>query len=186
MWKKYLRRYKKIYSIPFNSSCFALNTNNIPGLQNNTHYKIEISTYVPYTYDVASQTYIYSDWSPYGPICDLYIGNPPSGSRTGLSENSEMSNEKNEKSLINSITIFPNPSNGLLNINFDNAIDTKYNIEVFDIYGKSVYKTEKLNTTGTEFKSEINLSDLNLANGLYLINVNSNNQSSSQKIMIEK
>lgn len=96
---------------------------------------------------------------------------------------SEISNSSNNKL---ALALFPNPSNGLLNINLDNAIDSKYNIEVFDIYGKSVYKTEKLNTNGTEFKAEINLADLNLANGLYLINVSSNNQSSSQRIMIEK
>lgn len=95
-------------------------------------------------------------------------------------------NTKNETENIVKLFIFPNPSNGLLNINLDNAIDSKYNIEVFDIYGKSIYKTEKLNMNGAEFKAEINLADLNLANGLYLINVSSNNQSSSQRIMIEK
>ena len=93
---------------------------------------------------------------------------------------------KENQILNKNIIVYPNPSNGILNLNLFNAIDSKYDIEVFDIYGKSVYKTEKLNRNSTEFIIEINLSDLNLPNGLYLININSNNQSSSQRIMIEK
>jgi hypothetical protein len=84
------------------------------------------------------------------------------------------------------LTVFPNPSNGQLNINFENAIDSKYNVEVFDIYGKLIYKQEVLNATGNVFNTEINLSNLNLSNGLYLINVNSDNQNTSQRIVIEK
>ena len=84
------------------------------------------------------------------------------------------------------ITIFPNPSNGQLNINLKNAQDTKYNVEVFDVYGKLIYKEEVINITGSEFNTEINLTSLNLSNGLYILNVKTDNQILSKRIMIEK
>ncbi len=94
---------------------------------------------------------------------------------------------KNNNSTLNGkLTLFPNPSNGLLNINFENALNTTYNIEVFDVFGKLIYKNEILNITGYKFNAEINLTNLNLSNGLYLINVNSDNQKTSQRVVIEK
>jgi hypothetical protein len=90
--------------------------------------------------------------------------------------------QKVEKQLI----VSPNPSTGLLNIKLENTQDKSYTIEVFDVYGKLIYKDEVFNITGSEFNTEINLSNLNLSNGLYLINVISENQKSSQRIVIEK
>jgi len=101
-----------------------------------------------------------------------------------LMNSSQVKNPEELK--ITGLHIFPNPSNGQLNISFENAQDAKYNIEVFDVYGKLIYKNEVANTTGSIFKTQIDLSNLELSNGLYLINVNSENQKSSQRIVIEK
>ena len=90
--------------------------------------------------------------------------------------------QKNEKYF----SISPNPSNGRISISFENAQKTKYDIEVFDVYGKLIYKTEVLNTASSIYTTQINLSNLELSNGLYLININSENQKSSQRIVIEK
>lgn len=97
--------------------------------------------------------------------------------------NNQTSSSKNNNY---SLYIFPNPSNGLLNINLKNALDAKYNIEVFDVFGKLIYKNDVLNITGSEFNTEINLTDLNLSNGLYMINVSSDNQMLSQRLIIQK
>jgi hypothetical protein len=83
-------------------------------------------------------------------------------------------------------SVSPNPSNGQLNISFENAQNTKYNIEVFDTYGKLIFKNDVRNSTGALFETRIDLSNLELSNGLYLINVNSDNQKSSQRIVFEK
>jgi hypothetical protein len=117
-----------------------------------------------------------SQWQAYSP-------NIISPLRKKNNEIGEMSNQISDNL---NLTLFPNPSNGQLNINLKNAQDTKYNVEVFDVYGKLIYKEEVMNITGSEFNTEINLTSLNLSNGLYLINVNSDNQKSSQRIVIEK
>ena len=101
-------------------------------------------------------------------------------------KNNEIGETSNQISDNLNLTSFPNPSNGLLSLNLKNALDAKYNIEVFDVYGKLIYKDEVFNITGSEFNTDINLSNLNLSNGLYLINVDSDKQKSSQRIIIEK
>lgn len=85
-----------------------------------------------------------------------------------------------------SVLVYPNPSTGLINIHIKNANDKSYAFEVFDVFGKLIYKKDEVNTQGSEFKTEINLSDLQLSSGLYLVNVSSENQVLSQRIMIEK
>lgn len=82
--------------------------------------------------------------------------------------------------------VYPNPSKGLLNITLHNTSEGEHSIEVFDVFGKLIYKTQENNNQGSEFKSEINLTDLNLSNGLYLINISTANQILSQKVMIQK
>lgn len=87
---------------------------------------------------------------------------------------------------VKALRVYPNPSTGLLNINVKNANDKSYKIEVFDVFGKLVYSNEQVNNQGSEFNTEINLSNLNLSEGLYLINVSSDNQTLSQRVIIQK
>ena len=79
------------------------------------------------------------------------------------------------------INIYPNPSNGKYNILFGSEINENPNIEVLDILGKSVYK------------SNINLSNnknyiLNLENksGLYIVQITFKNSTLIRKISLIK
>ena len=84
------------------------------------------------------------------------------------------------------LTIFPNPSKGLLNLNVENAVDKSYAVEIFDLFGKLVYKNGLTNTQGLQFKTDINLSGLNLPNGLYMVNLTTDTKTFSHRIIIEK
>ena len=166
-----------LYSIPFNyigigNLCFVLNATNIPGLQNNTHYKIEISTFVPYLYDVTNQVYTNSTWSPYGNICDLYIGNPPAGSR--MAQEESLLNLDDAKLEPINISVFPNPAKN--NVNIILPEDGKANITIYDLQGKIA------NEVVTE-ESLTNFSLDNMAEGIYIIHVIQNGKTYKEKII---
>ena len=75
-------------------------------------------------------------------------------------------------------TVFPNPTNGILNVAFVKA----NNIKVINALGTVVYE-EKLGGSGTGTKS-IDLS--NFANGFYFINVSNEIGFSENRIMLNK
>lgn len=77
-----------------------------------------------------------------------------------------------EDSNFNSLSMYPNPTKGVLNFNFDKAIEK---IEIFDISGKSVLA-----------KSNSNKVDLgSLAKGLYIVQVYANENSDIFKVIKE-
>jgi 6-phosphogluconolactonase (cycloisomerase 2 family) len=85
----------------------------------------------------------------------------------------------NEVNKTNHITIYPNPTSGIVTIS---SIQTIANIEVFDVTGKLVY-TQQNNNNQTNL--EINLSAL--SNGIYFINAQTENgEISKSKLVISK
>lgn len=74
--------------------------------------------------------------------------------------------------------IFPNPSEGNLNIHSENAI---ISITVYDLNGAIVFQMQSLNCKSVEFNlyEEIN-------NGLYVINVETENNTYKERIIINK
>lgn len=79
----------------------------------------------------------------------------------------------NEKTEVN---IFPNPSTGIINVNFDEATS----ITVENILGSLVYK-ENLQNNGVKSRS-IDLT--NFANGIYVVNVINGDKSSKHKVLM--
>ncbi|OFX16556.1 MAG: hypothetical protein A2033_08400 [Bacteroidetes bacterium GWA2_31_9] len=74
------------------------------------------------------------------------------------------------------INVFPNPSTGIINVNFDEATS----ITVENILGSVVYN-EKLNNSGSRNMS-IDLTGY--ANGIYVVNVINGDKSSKHKVLI--
>lgn len=74
------------------------------------------------------------------------------------------------------ISIFPNPTSGVLNIN---AVETNSSVEVLNIVGEKVYSNTLVKGNNT-----IDLS--NLANGAYFVKMNSNNQVITKKVVLSK
>jgi hypothetical protein len=98
---------------------------------------------------------------------------------------SPISNIKNEtepeKPLMENIQIYPSPSRGLVNINFNRSALLNAEITVVDQSGRVVYQMRN--------KSESNLVQLNLqhlSNGIYFIKVNAQNKLAVKKLLISK
>lgn len=89
----------------------------------------------------------------------------------------------NQKQNINAITIFPNPNHdGKLNIQSESIANESTNIKIYNIIGALIME-QNINTSRP--KIEINLSNNNLAKGLYLIHIQNRNLNTTKKILLE-
>jgi hypothetical protein len=73
--------------------------------------------------------------------------------------------------------VYPNPSNGLVNLNFSDAAE--YQVKIFDVRGVCV-----VNETVTTLKNQLDLS--HLSNGVYFLNANGADKNFQQKLVIQK
>ena len=81
-----------------------------------------------------------------------------------------------ESELNNSISIYPNPSNGEFNISINNPSISNANLEVFDVYGRLVY-SKNVNSK----MNSINLSEF--SSGVYTVKISANSQVSIKRII---
>ncbi|MFC1729695.1 C10 family peptidase [candidate division KSB1 bacterium] len=84
-----------------------------------------------------------------------------------------------EKDLV--LTLFPNPNDGKFELYFNNELMGKYNISVYDIFGRLIYMELK-DKSGLEVTEEINLT--NLRSGYYIITVEFSNAYSVKQFII--
>jgi hypothetical protein len=88
-----------------------------------------------------------------------------------------------ENMVFNQMNIYPNPTGGLLNINFNLFETSDVNIQVFDLRGKMVFESERgLSQTG-DIEYRINLEHLNPA--VYLIKLNVGKDTFVKKITVQ-
>ncbi len=81
-----------------------------------------------------------------------------------------------EERILNQISIYPNPTTGLINIDLDNLTDVK--IEVYTAMGKIVYKKENINESDFQF-------ELNEIPGIYFIEISSQHKKQNYKLIIK-
>jgi subtilisin family serine protease len=81
-----------------------------------------------------------------------------------------------QNNLSGSINIFPNPTDGLININ---GLEGIINIEIIDVTGKAILKSKSQSNT-----SKIDISDL--PNGIYFVRLESAENRFVQKIVLNK
>jgi len=79
----------------------------------------------------------------------------------------------------NNILVYPNPSNGIIHINFKNTLVNK--IQVFDVLGRTVYQ-ELVDTSSFESAKTLDLS--NNTKGIYILKFYSDKGTSSHKVLI--
>ena len=88
----------------------------------------------------------------------------------------------NDKEFSKNVTVYPNPSNGLLNIKLENGIGKTIAINVFDALGRSAFhKTDVLNAGA--YSNQIDIS--NLSKGVYMLQVQAGENISMRKVVIE-
>lgn len=97
---------------------------------------------------------------------DLYIARYGVNT-TGIAE---ASNNK-------AMQVYPNPSNGLVTLSFNDAAE--YQVKIYDVRGVCV-----VNESITTLKTQLDLS--NLSNGVYFLNANGADKNFQQKLIIQK
>ncbi len=80
-----------------------------------------------------------------------------------------------------SINLYPNPTNGIINISFDNVINTKWQIEVFNSIGSLVYTEELSKIDKTIHKVDLG----NFSRGMYFIKISTNTESCVKNIILK-
>ena len=81
-----------------------------------------------------------------------------------------------------SVSIFPNPTSGTLNIKWDDQAIGTANIIITDVVGREVFNAP-VEITSVSGQSQVMLSGLK--NGLYLLNIKSENVNFSSKLIIQ-
>jgi hypothetical protein len=76
------------------------------------------------------------------------------------------------------VSIFPNPTNGIINMDFKNDVN---NIRIINILGKVVYN-ERVTEDLTNTNKRIDLS--NLVGGIYIVSVSNDNGTSNYKVVL--
>jgi hypothetical protein len=74
--------------------------------------------------------------------------------------------------------LYPNPSNGAINLNVNGISNSDYSIEVIDITGRLVYSEYSVNTIQPQFK-------INTAPGIYFMRLRANDQVVTQRFIIQ-
>lgn len=77
---------------------------------------------------------------------------------------------------ISNFNLYPNPTNGNINISYESTITNKLTIALFDINGREISRSTQTNTAGS---NHLNVSTENLENGVYFIEL-SNGQSNKK------
>jgi len=83
----------------------------------------------------------------------------------------------------NGLTVYPNPTNGVFNIELMNTNSDKINLNITNILGETVYQTQETNINSV-FTKQVNLQ--NLAAGTYFIQLISADKIYTDKIIISK
>ncbi len=89
----------------------------------------------------------------------------------------------NTPASVTTVTTFPNPTTGKINIVWNEKTDEHATVTISDITGREVSRSNIVMTEGTGMTS-INLS--NMANGLYVINVKSASLNYTGKVEVKK
>lgn len=78
--------------------------------------------------------------------------------------------------------VYPNPTAGDFSISINNNYASKLTITIVDVLGKEVYSSTKSNL-GSNYFTTLNLNSID--SGIYFININSDSNSKTQKIVIQ-
>lgn len=88
----------------------------------------------------------------------------------------------NEVSGFETFSCYPNPSNGLVTVQFELTESTDISISIFSLEGKMVYNRQQSNLSGS-VQTELDLTELE--NGIYLLEIEGSQGKVTQQIIIE-
>jgi len=82
----------------------------------------------------------------------------------------------------NSLSVYPNPSTGIFNLEYSNAVPGNTRIQILDLVGRTVIDKEILSAAG-HFKTQLNA--VSLAKGLYSLRVVADKKQYFRKLVVE-
>ena len=88
----------------------------------------------------------------------------------------------NGGTVINNLDVYPNPTRDIFNVSFVSEEVQTLSIRVLNIVGEVIYE-ESLEEFVGEYTKKISLSDY--SNGIYILEIIDNNQSSTRKIILD-
>ena len=83
----------------------------------------------------------------------------------------------------NNFSLFPNPTNGFVTVNYTTYVDAQIYIELYSMVGqklKTILSNQK--TTAGDYSIQASVSDL--STGTYIVKATSGNQSESQQLIV--
>lgn len=86
----------------------------------------------------------------------------------------------NEMELAHTISIFPNPSNGMTTIEVEGAVNNDASLEIYDVMGRKVW-AEKMNATSSFAESFVDVSDFN--SGMYVVKITTNQRVYTKELL---
>lgn len=104
-----------------------------------------------------------------GAAFGLFVALPEGGQFIELPVVSSINDAQQQ---LSSITAFPNPTNGVLNISFNQDAEADYKVQLFDVRGAMVKELNLGRVAAGKQQIALDVNDLN--NGLYTANVTSN------------
>ena len=93
-----------------------------------------------------------------------------------------LGNDSQLNSKLTNISVYPNPSRGEFNISFDLESRQNVYLSITNYLGEVIF-TEELKDQEGQYNKTIDLG--NKANGIYMLNITTNNQNINQKIVIQ-
>ena len=114
-----------------------------------------------------------------GPSFGIWVALPTGGNLIPLSEVTGISNISKEIGL----KYFPNPTNGILNVNFNTASSTAVAIDILDLSGNVVKTISNKEYAG---QNSLNIDMNDLSNGMYLIHLTTASGAANEKFTLIK
>ena len=82
----------------------------------------------------------------------------------------------------NKMLVYPNPTNGILNIEFNNFDNRYTSLSIVNILGDEVYK-EQLENTSIKYSNQLDLSEY--SNGIYFVKFSSIEKVITKKLILQ-
>lgn len=102
------------------------------------------------------------------------------------SKNDEISLKSSLENNDFELNLFPNPTTEKINFSFTTEETKSISFEVFDLTGKSVFKSDKRKIYKGNFTEYIKIDEMGLSAGMYIFNLKLNDKTYSKEFVVSK
>jgi subtilisin-like proprotein convertase family protein len=84
---------------------------------------------------------------------------------------------------LSNFSLFPNPTDGIIFVKFETSSSARVGVQIFDLQGRTIFE-RAYNSDQVVFEQSINIG--NIANGVYIVQVNQGDRSTTKNMIISK